>query len=324
MRPPDRKEALRRAGGGVNGLMQGVVLALPDVCVVVADAAWPLDDASEQVAAGMAEDGFIVVPEAVDVVVLLTQTCDLQKTNPEQRHCQVAPVVHRTEKFFREALRGRRPGWVALPWHSPTAVAELSRITTLERSVVVGAQVLARPDTPQQRLHFAESVSRHFTRAALPNPVVEVLGPFLKRMQDRHDRSSDEGRCIAQIATLRLEAVPDLDARAPHLTVLVVLDIKHLPSLEGAELDQESIDGLVERGAAAAATAAQQAADAVGKREAWIALAELWLQPAATAATKIPEVDGIDVTVLNGDELSFARARNAPELDLAYLSTRPP
>ena len=54
-----------------------------------------------------------------------------------------------------------------------------------------------------------------------------------------------------------------------------------------------------------------------------MALAELWLQPAVELAETTPDVDSIDVLVLNGDELSFARARNAPELDLAYLSTRP-
>jgi hypothetical protein len=322
--PSGREEALQRAGAGVIGFIQGEVLALPDACVVVADAAWPLDDASAEVAAEEGDDGLILVPEAVDVIVLLTQTCDLQETTPEQRNCQVAPVVERGETFAREVLRGRRPGWVALPWYRRAAVAELARITTLERSVLVGARSLARPDTPRERLHFAESVSRHFTRAALPDPVVEVLRPLLERMRDRSGRASDEGRCIEQIATIRVEAVPDLDAPAPHLTVLLVLDVENLPSIGGAELDHDGIDDLVSRGRAAAATAAQRAADPIAKREAWIALTELWLQPAVELAEATPGVDSIDVLVLNGDELSFARARNAPELDLAYLSTRPP
>lgn len=320
--PSGREEALQRAGAGVIGFIQGEVLALPDVCVVVADAAWPLDDSSAELAAEEGDDGLIVVPEAVDVVVLLTQTCDFQETTSEQRNCQVAPVVERGETFAREVLRGRRPGWVALPWYHSTAVAELARITTLERSVLVGVQSLARPGTPHQRLHFAESVSRHFTRAALPDPVVEVLRPLLERMRDRHGRASDEGRCIEQIATIRVEAVPHFDAATPYLRVLLVLDVENLPSIGGAELDHNGIDDLVSRGRAAAATAVQQATDPIAKRKAWLALAEHWLQPAVEIADATPEVDGIDVLVLNGDELSFARARNAPELDLAYLSTR--
>jgi hypothetical protein len=46
-----RQEALQRAGAGVIGFIQGEVFALPDVCVVVADAVWPLDDVSAEVAA---------------------------------------------------------------------------------------------------------------------------------------------------------------------------------------------------------------------------------------------------------------------------------
>lgn len=322
MTQPGREEALRRAGA-VEELIQGEVLELADVCVVIADSAWPLDDASEQAAAETGANGLMVVPEAVDVVVLLTQTCDLQRTTAEERHCQVAPVLDRGPTFARETSRGRRPGWVALPWYMTTAVAELSRITTLERSVIVGVKSLGRPTTPREQLHFAEAASRHFTRPALPDDVVTVLRPFLERMQERHDRDSSEGRCIEKIATLRLEAIPDLGAPTSHLTILLVLDTEDLPCVDPDDLDQDRIDTLVQRGTVTAADAAQDAADPIGKREAWTALAELWLEPAAEAAQAVGTVDGITVEVLNGDELSFARSRNSPELDLAYLSTRP-
>lgn len=322
MTPPDRESALRRAST-VDRLIQGEILNLADACVVVADAAWPLDDVSAEVSAELGASGMVVVPEPVDIVVLLTQTCDLQTTTAEERYCQVAPVLDRGPSFARETSRGRRPGWVALPWYGETAVAELSRITTVERSVIVDVRSLGRPNTPRERLHFAEAVSRHFTRPALPDAVVEVLRPFLARMKERHDRQSDEGRCIEQIATLRLEATSDLDAENPYLTVLIVLDTENLACVGGVELDQQRIDALVARGTASAATAVQRATGAVAKREAWTALAELWLQPAVTLAESMPDIDGIDAQVLNGDELSFARSRNAPELDLAYLTTRP-
>jgi len=316
-------EAAYARASQVRAYIQGEVLDLPDVCVVLADATWPLDELSRSVANNAGGDALVVVPEPVDRIALITQTCDLQVTEPESRLCQVAPVVDRGETFAREAARGRRPGWAAVPWHSPSSVADLSRITTVERSVLVEAPSVGRPGTAAERLHFAETVSRHFTRAALPDPIVDVLRPVLQRMKDKHDKQSPEGQCISLVATLRVEADPDLDDGAPTLTLLIVLEAADLPPLpEGAELNDDHIDTLVKRGSEAAAEQALAATDPVERREAWVALAELWIAPAVTIAEDATQVDSIEVEVLSGDELSFTRVRNAPELDLAYLSTR--
>lgn len=316
-------EAAYARASQVDAYIQGEVFDLPDVCVVLADAAWPLGELSRSAADEAGGDALVVVPEPVDCIALITQTCDLQFTVPEARLCQVVPVIDRGDTFAHEAARGRRPGWAAVPWHSPSSVADLSRITTVERSVLVEAASAGRPETAAQRLHFAETVGRHFTRAALPKPIVDVLRPVLQRMKAKHDKHSDEGQCIALVANLRVEAEPDLDDAAPTLTLLVVLEAADLPPLpEGAEMDNNRIDTLVEAGSAAAAKQALEATDPVERREAWVALAELWTKPAVSLAENSTQVDSIDVQVLSGDELSFARVRNAPELDLAYLSTR--
>jgi len=212
---------------------------------------------------------------------------------------------------------------VHVAWYSSAAVADLSRITTLERSVLVGARSLGRPATPIERLRFAETVSRHFTRVALPDPVSEVLRPVLKRMAEKHDKQSSEGGCARIVQTLRVEAIPDFDAASPRLRLLVVLDTEDLPSLPpGSEIDHLRVDSLVQQGYTKAATEAVNASDPLARREAWTAVAELWLHDAVQLADASETVDSLDCEVLNGDELSFARARNAPEVDLAYLTTR--
>ena len=192
----------------VRDYIQGEVFDLPDVCVVLAAAAWPLDELSRNVSTDAGGEALVVVPEPVDRIALITQTCDLQVTDTEARLCQVTPVVDRGDAFAREAARGRRPGWAAVPWHSPSSVADLSRITTVERSVLIEAPAVGRPRTASERLHFAETVSRHFTRAALPDPIVDVLRPVLERMKDKHDKQSPEGQCIALVASLRVEVDP--------------------------------------------------------------------------------------------------------------------
>jgi hypothetical protein len=62
--------------------------------VVVADAAAPLSpEAIEVVTAEGIATGLITVPNSVDEVVLLTQTCDLQFTTPDEHRGLVAPVM---------------------------------------------------------------------------------------------------------------------------------------------------------------------------------------------------------------------------------------
>jgi hypothetical protein len=142
-------------------------------------------------------------------------------------------------------------------------------------------------------------------------------------MKKKHDKESPEGQCITLVANLRVEATPNLDDPTPSLRLLVILEAADLPPLShGVELHQTRIDRLVGEGAEKAATEALGAADPVSTREAWTALAELWIQDATRLIDNIPGVDHLDVEVLSGDDLSFTRMRNAPELDLAHLTTR--
>jgi hypothetical protein len=166
-------------------------------------------------------------------------------------------------------------------------------------------------------------VSRYLTRPALPDPINEVLSPFVKRLAEKHDRNSAEGRCTYKVMDLRLEATPDLDDDEPALNVLMILEEEELPRLPaGANLDNDRVDDLVNAGPASAAEAVQAAANAIAKREAWTALAECWIKPSVVSVPQVAGVGSVDIAVLNGEELSYARSINAPVLDLRYLSTR--
>lgn len=304
--------------------IQGEVLAAADACIVLADAKAPLSPEALEVA-GREEgsSGLIVVPYPVECVVLLTQTCDLQVTSADEHCCLVAPMMHVTREIAHQALRGRRPALAALPWVNDTAVADLSRITTVERSILVRVDSLGHPRSPEERFRFSETLARYLTRPALPDPINEVLSPFVSRLKEKHDRRSVEGRCAYLVSELRVEAAPDLDAPEPALNVLMILDEEHLPMLpRGGIVDHERIDELRRAGRERAAEAALAAAGPVSAREAWTALAECWIEPSVDQAPTVPGVGSVEITVLNGEELSYARSLNAPVLDLRYLSTR--
>lgn len=318
------EESLHRAAGAVAGLIQGEVLAVPDACVVIADASAPLSDDTVREAreAGVA-DGLIVVPQpGVDAVALLTQTCDLQETTDKEHTCLVAPIVKVSPVEARAALRGQGMSFAALPWVDDVSVADLSRITTVERSVLVDVVSLGRPGTPEERLNFSERVIRYLTRPALPDPINVALRPLVSTIKRRHGKDSAEGRCANRVQELRLEATPSLDDPEPALEVLVVLEEAELPTVSVGRVRQGAVDALIEQGSASAATAVEAADGPVSKREAWTALAECWIDEARRGAVDVEGVDAVQITVLNGEELSYARSLSAPILDLIYLSTK--
>lgn len=315
--------ALQRAAA-TSAFIQGEVLDVPDACVVLADASAPLTSTTlDWAETEGVTSGLVVVPHAVDRVVVLTQTCDLQVTTPTECFCLVAPVMQVEPELAYQALRGRRPSLVALPWVDDQSVADLSRITTVERSVLLGVIGSSRPRDSRERLHFAETVSRYLTRPALRDDINELLSPFVKRIAEKHDRDSPEGRCAHRVSELRLEATPDFDHPTPALNVLMVLEEEHLPTLlDGQSVEHERIDALRSQGLHGSAVAVEAARGPIAIREAWIALAECWLQPAVDRALAVPGVGSLEITVMNGTEFSYARSRHAPRLDVRYLSTR--
>lgn len=310
--------------GALSALVQGEGFDLQDACVVVADAKLPLHQLSIEWREELGvEDGLIMVGHPTDQIVMITQTCDLQRTTEDEYTCQVAPVLKADPRFVREVARGRRPGFAAIPWLGDDRVADLSRITTVERTVVYEQPSAGRPAATDEQLDFAEAITRHFARVALSNEINQVLALFVDRVKEKDGKRSDEGCCIEQLYEIRLEADPTFDHPSPALTVLFILRAQDLPSLPSTvELDQDRVDGLEERGISAAAKAIVSAQDDLHLREAWLALAELWVEASLEAAEQEPAVGSLHAAVLNDEELSYARSRRSPQLDLRYLSTR--
>lgn len=322
---PDRASALQRAGEFIKGFVQGEVISAPNPCVIVIDRAWPLSDAAELVY-DVRSSGLSAISTASDTVVLLTQTCDLQETNSDEHLCQVTRVVEVDAGEAEKVLRGHFPGMVALPWHSPGAIARLAEITTIERSVLVGSESLSKPRNDAERIHFSEMTGRHFSRFAFPDDVSEIMRPLRSRMKEKHDKGSPEGSCASMVQTIHLEASPLFDADLLDLNVLFILKTSDLQTMSKEvrdALDGEAIDRFMSLPVKALADSALKEVDPSKQRELWTALAELWLRGCLGVAEAKQSIGTITAEVLNGTEFTFERSRSAPELDFGYLSTRP-
>lgn len=267
--------------------------------------------------------GLLVVPHPVEHVVVLTQTCDLQRTDARRYLCLLASAGEVDRSIAREVERGRRPGWAALPWLGDTWVVDLSLVTTVERTALAGAVSAGAPRTAQERRGFSESLVRHLTREAFPDHVNEALQPLATRLRQRHDRTSPEGDCLRRVAETRLDADPSMDDGAPALTVLFILDTEQLPSLTAEQ--QEEFDRAPAPTSGDGAQAAEQVLSAMGPvavRRAWEVLAETWIAASNELAEQDDRIGSLAVEVMNADELSYARSRRSPLLDLRHLSTR--
>jgi hypothetical protein len=314
--------ALARARA-VAELVQGEALEVADMCVTVADAAHPLTAAAiAQATLDELTEGEVVIPKSHDYVVVLTQTCDLQRTHAAQAHCLVAPIVIVTPDIAHDVACWKRPSLLALPWLKDGMVADLSHVTTVERSVLVGKKSMGRPRNSREEFQFAEAVARYLIRPALPDDLVLALVPFVDRVKNKHDRESDEGRVLRLVSEFRLEAYPEVEAPGAAINILMLAQEEHLPSLgQGVQLDQTKIDALVAGKLPAACKAVLAAANPVAKREALTAVAELWVAGSSAIAGQ-HGYGSIAIEVVNGEDISHSRARSAVVLDLNYLSDR--
>jgi hypothetical protein len=304
--------------------LQGDVLELPIAeTVLIADLERPLSGAAiEESAAG--GTGIQVVPVAAPRVVLLTQTCDLQRTATGQLFAIVAVVEERDPTDASRAWRGNLPRLAGLPWLSPTAVADLSNVTTIERSLLIGTQRIATPDA-HQRAQFSEILGRFYHRPAIPDQVIKALEPLQTKAKDKHDSpESAVGRRFNDLYEIRILLEPDVDDPCPDVTLLFLLEKTDLPPLpRGVDVDHDEVDTLVRRRDIDSVSRAIDVTEsALEIRHLWWAWAEFWASKVRARAATLEGVGEIAIEVWSTSEISYERASAAVLLDLSYLSTR--
>lgn len=305
-------------------LRQGDVLELSIAeTVLIADLERPLSGAAiEERAAGGA--GIQIVPVAAPRVVLLTQTCDLQRTGTGQLFAVVAVVEERSPTDASRAWRGNLPRLAGLPWLSPTSVADLSNVTTIERSLLIGARRIATPDV-HHRAQFSEILGRFYHRPAIPDQVIDALEPLQAKAKDKHDSPmSAAGRRFNDLYEIRILLEPDADDPCPDVTLLFLLEQEDLPPLSrGVEVDEAAVDSLVlQRDIDSVSEAIEVIEGAVELRQLWWAWAEFWARKVRAKAATLKGVGEIDVEVWSISEINYERAAGAALLDLGYLSSR--
>lgn len=251
----------------------------------LATPAMPLTQPSKE----MTGDRFGVVLAAAQHLVIVTQTCDIVRDCRDYAHITLAGVVTLDGDKAQQAKRGHRPRYVALPALGPGHFADTSLLVSAEKTILLEFDRLQGVATDREQRQFAEGIALSFGRSALPDDLVGALDKLTRRIKQKHDKDSKEGRALRSLDDIRIRGLPSWTADDIDVRVLFCP-----PTQDEAEscMPPEQWDETVDE---------------------WMGLAE-------------PE--GV-IRTIGGDWLALDRMTaldylNSDHLDLEYLSSRPP
>ena len=286
-----------------------------------------------------------------DGVALLSQTCDIVQA--DRLTVVAAPLVRLSDDVRRQAAKGKRPRYVALPAVGDDAFVDLDFIGTLRKESVVSCWQKSGlgPDDMAVRT-FGRRVARMFGRFAFPDEVVPWLAPLADIVAEKyHKASAGEAQALRHIAEMRVEAARGWTAAPYDLTLAVIVRAGVLPELD--EDDQVDVpeslrawlrtpDGGLRRmsgdianrlfAAELDSSGQTTSPSPVERYHLWLALAEAWAQRCAPRgaarndATIVGAVRGGFVAgeLVSEDEYSLARYRRSEQLDVDHLSPPTP
>lgn len=190
---------------GLQVWRQGDV-AVADWIGHLVDPARPL---TEEAAQGGDEEGSLALASlVVEGLVVVTQTCDVVRSCADRPFVQVAPLIRLEDPIQREAAAGWRPRYAPVPNLGADAFADLDRIVTIEKTILVTCEQVPGWESDAEIRRFSKSVGRKFSRFAFPDDLAEALRPLVKRIREKHKKESEEGRALRLVKEIRIVADP--------------------------------------------------------------------------------------------------------------------
>jgi hypothetical protein len=287
---------------------------------------------------------------APDGVVILSQTCDV--VLPDRLTIVAAPLVRLSGDVLKQATRGGRPRYVAVPAAGADAFADLDIIGTLDKSILADTPVITGVGAADADIRrFGQRVARRFGRFPFPDEVVPWLTPLTDVVTGKYGKVTGEALALEQVVELRVEATGGWAAPPYALTLVTIVRAGTLPELE--EKDQIDLPSSLQRWLREPNGRLRRASGEIANRlfaheldtsgtspvatpaeryHLWLALADAWAarciprgrdkdDPAVTEAVAGGE---IVADILSDDEYSLARYRRSERLDVEHLSPPPP
>jgi hypothetical protein len=149
---------------------------------------------------------------------VVTQTCDLVRSCKERPFVEISPLVPVDAERLEEIRRSKRPQYAYIPGLAECyLVADLDRVMTVEKAVVAAWERIPGCKSDTDTRSLAEALARKRSRFAFPDDFNRFAQKLQKRMQDKHEKPTDEGEALRALREIRVSATPAWDADAIEL-----------------------------------------------------------------------------------------------------------
>lgn len=260
---------------------------------------------------------------SVDGIVILSQTCDVVASPSRKPFVEVCPLKKVEANVATAAWHGEEIGYAALPWLDPTAVADLSRVMTIEKGMLAGMTKMAGWSSDEEIRNFQACVARRYQRFAFPDDFNRGMAKFRDKVKSRHGKpTSADGRQLARVKQIRVEAIPSWQEETFDVEFYFILPASILPRLPQ---DLPESDGFKEakkwlaerkRDSTQIAEYIDQIDDAQALSLLWQSLVDEWMGNVLGYKT-FNDSSGFAV---GEDDYTIRQYWNSSALDLDYLS----
>jgi hypothetical protein len=180
-----------------------------------------------------AELGLVSVTDDLGQAII-TQTCDVVRTSRKIPYLQLCPVVRVEGALANTARKYASPQLAWLPESGNDHFADLSRVSTVEKSILLGRTPLHGVINQEDVRNLSEVISRRYGRFAFPDDFHMGFMKLASRIRDKHkSTTSSEGACFRDIHQIRAEAFPNWEADRIEVVVHFILRPGILQEIDG-------------------------------------------------------------------------------------------
>lgn len=191
------------------------------------------------------EGGPEIVSREVPGFAVLTQTCDVVRRVQERPVIEVAPLVAVDASVVKEVAARKRPNYAYVPaLATQNLVVDIDRTMTVEKTVLSQWPVAGTLANDKEIRDFQASLARKRQRFAFPDDFNALVKPLQKRLTEKHDKESPEGRALRALEEIRVLAEPFWDATSVTLTFYFIVSPDHPPVFEGRKWTDWSTEWL--------------------------------------------------------------------------------
>ncbi|MFF1606171.1 hypothetical protein ACFVYA_00205 [Amycolatopsis sp. NPDC058278] len=223
-----------------------------------------------------------------------------------------------------QAACGELTCYAALPWFAKNAVADLDRVMTIEKGLLVNLDKLAAWSTDREICNFQRTIVRRYQRFAFPDEFSKGMSKLRKKVASRHGKpNSAEGVLFSRLRQVRVEPDSSWGEATFSCTFHFILPVSTLPKLPEDLTESKPLASARTWFQGKSRNSSEIAEKLLGETDTqaisflWHRLAETWI---SQLVEPIGGFLGGSAEVASDEEFSLADMNRTVALDLDYLS----